>query len=69
MLSFIQTVEMTTMERTFKTFAATDPKDGNQRGVALLAVLWLAVALSFMGMATAHMVRTEVDAVSNQIDS
>ena len=41
---------------------------GNQRGVALLAVLWLAVALSFMGMATAHLVRTEVVALGNQID-
>jgi general secretion pathway protein K len=40
-----------------------------QRGVALLAVLWLAVALTFMGMATAHLVRTEAEAVGNQIDS
>ena len=39
-----------------------------QRGVALLAVLWLAVALSFMGMATAQLVRTEVSALTNQID-
>jgi DNA uptake protein ComE-like DNA-binding protein len=37
--------------------------------VALLAVLWLTVALSFMAMATAHLVRTEVEAVSNQIES
>jgi general secretion pathway protein K len=41
---------------------------GSQRGVALLAVLWLAVALSFMAMATAHLVRTEVAALSNQMD-
>lgn len=40
-----------------------------QRGVALLAVLWLTVALSFMGMTTAYLVRTEVEAVSNQIES
>ena len=40
----------------------------NQRGVALLFVLWLTVALSLMAMATAQMVRTEVAAVSNQID-
>ena len=39
-----------------------------QRGVALLAVLWLAVALSFMGMATSELVRTEVAAVGNEID-
>jgi len=48
---------------------AGNAEAGNQQGVALLAVLWLAVALSFMGMATAHLVRTEVAAVSNQIDS
>ena len=40
-----------------------------QRGVALLAVLWLTVALSFMGMTTSYLVRTEVEAVSNQIES
>ncbi len=40
-----------------------------QRGVALLAVLWLTIALSFMGMTTSYLVRTEVEAVSNQIES
>jgi type II secretory pathway component PulK len=45
------------------------PVPRHERGVALLAVLWLAVALSFMGMATAHMVRTEVTALSNQMDA
>ena len=40
----------------------------HQKGVALLAVLWLAVALSFMAMATAHLVRTEIEAVGNRID-
>jgi type II secretory pathway component PulK len=40
-----------------------------QSGVALLAVLWLTVALTFIGMATAQLVRTEVEAVSNQLDS
>jgi general secretion pathway protein K len=43
--------------------------NNSQRGVALLAVLWLTVALSFMAMATAHLVRAEVDAVSNQMAS
>ena len=42
---------------------------GNQRGVALLAVLWLAVALSAMALATSYLVRTEVDAASNQIEA
>ena len=68
MRSFMQICEMKTMERSSRTLAAPNAKVCDQRGVALLAVLWLAVALSFMGMATAHMVRTEVDAVSNQID-
>ena len=40
----------------------------DQRGVALLFVLWLTVALSLIAMATAQMVRTEVAAVGNQID-
>ncbi len=44
------------------------PMEDTQRGVALLAVLWLAVALSFMGMATAHLVRTEVEATANRSD-
>jgi general secretion pathway protein K len=39
-----------------------------ERGVALLAVLWLAVALTFIGMATAQLVRTEIAATTNQID-
>ena len=41
----------------------------NQHGVALLAVLWLTVALSFMGMTTSYLVRTEIEAVSNQIEA
>jgi len=40
----------------------------DESGVALLAVLWLSVALAFIAMATAQMVRTEVEAVSNQIE-
>lgn len=64
----MQIRDMTTMARSSGTLAAPNAKVCDQRGVALLAVLWLAVALSFMGMATAHMVRTEVDAVSNRID-
>ncbi|MBI2816747.1 MAG: general secretion pathway protein GspK [Acidobacteria bacterium] len=39
-----------------------------EAGAALLAVLWLTVALTFMAMATAQLVRTEVDAVRNQMD-
>jgi DNA uptake protein ComE-like DNA-binding protein len=64
----MQIREMITIERSSRTLAAPNAKLRDQRGVALLAVLWLTVALTFMGMATAHMVRTEVDAVSNQID-
>ena len=41
----------------------------NQRGVALLAVLWLTVALSFMGMTTSYLVRTEIESVSNRIEA
>ena len=41
----------------------------NQRGVALLAVLWLTGALSVMALATAYLVRTEVEAVTNQIEA
>ncbi len=40
-----------------------------QQGVALLAVLWMTVTLSLMAMSTAYLVRTEVAAVSNQIES
>ncbi|MBI4465013.1 MAG: general secretion pathway protein GspK, partial [Acidobacteria bacterium] len=40
-----------------------------QKGVALLAVLWLATALSVMAMATSYLVRTEVEAVRNQIEA
>ena len=39
-----------------------------QSGVALLAVLWLAGALSILALATAYLVRTEVAAVSNQVE-
>lgn len=41
----------------------------DQRGVALLVVLWLAAALSVMAMTTAYLVRTEVEAVRNQIEA
>ena len=41
----------------------------DQRGVALLMVLWLSVALSVIAMTTAYLVRTEVEAVRNQIES
>lgn len=40
-----------------------------QRGVALLAVLWLTVALSAMALATAYLVRTEVEAAGNRIEA
>ena len=40
-----------------------------ESGVALLAVLWLTVALTMMAMATSQLVRTEVSAVTNQMDS
>jgi general secretion pathway protein K len=40
-----------------------------ERGVALLAVLWLSVALSMIAMTTAYLVRTESVAVSNQIEA
>lgn len=42
--------------------------DYTQRGVALLAVLWLTVALSAMALATSYMVRTEVEAATNRIE-
>ena len=37
-----------------------------QEGVVLLAVLWLVVALSVIAMSTSYLVRTEVEAASNQ---
>ncbi|MBI2819129.1 MAG: general secretion pathway protein GspK [Acidobacteria bacterium] len=40
-----------------------------QRGVALLAVLWLSVALTMIAMTTAYLVRTEAGAVGNHIES
>ena len=40
-----------------------------QRGVALLAVLWLSVALSLMALSTASIVRTETVSVNNKLDS
>jgi len=40
-----------------------------QRGVALLAVLWLTVALSAMALATSYLVRTEVEAAGNRIEA
>jgi len=40
-----------------------------QRGVALLAVLWLSVALTMIAMTTAYVVRTEAAAVGNHLDS
>src|SRR3972149_9842116 len=39
-----------------------------QNGVALLAVLWLVVALSTMGMALSYLARTEIEAAGNQIE-
>ena len=42
--------------------------EANQRGVALLAVLWLTVALSAMALATSYLVRTEVEAATNRIE-
>lgn len=48
--------------------AETNQPSSLQKGVALLAVLWLAVALSLMALATAQMVRTEVQALSNQME-
>ena len=39
-----------------------------QAGVALLAVLWLTVALSAMALATSYLVRTEVEAATNRIE-
>ena len=39
-----------------------------QKGVALLAVLWLVVALSTMGMALSYLARTEIEAAGNQIE-
>ncbi len=40
-----------------------------QQGVALLAVLWLTVALSVIAMTTAALVRTEAAAVTNRLES
>ena len=40
-----------------------------QQGVALLAVLWVTVALSVIAMTTAAMVRTEAAAVTNRLES
>jgi len=40
-----------------------------QRGVALLAVLWLSVALTLIAMTTAYLVRTEASAVGNHVES
>lgn len=42
---------------------------GQQRGVALLAVLWLSVALTMIAMTTAYLVRTEAAAVGNHMDA
>ncbi|MBI3933523.1 MAG: general secretion pathway protein GspK [Acidobacteria bacterium] len=40
-----------------------------QRGVALLAVLWLSVALTMIAMTTAYLVRTEASAVGNHMEA
>lgn len=40
-----------------------------QQGVALLAVLWLVVALSAMAMALSYLARTEIEAAGNQIEA
>jgi len=39
-----------------------------ENGIALLAVLWLTVALSAMALATSYLVRTEVEAATNRIE-
>jgi general secretion pathway protein K len=44
-------------------------KRNRQRGVALLAVLWLSVALTMIAMTTAYLVRTEASAVGNHIEA
>ena len=41
--------------------------ESTQRGVALLAVLWLSVALTMIAMTTAFLVRSEAAAVSNHM--
>jgi general secretion pathway protein K len=46
----------------------TEMKLKQQNGVALLAVLWLATALSAMALATSYLVRTEVEAATNRIE-
>ena len=43
--------------------------NGRERGVALLAVLWLSVALTMIAMTTAYLVRSEASAVSNHLDA
>jgi type II secretory pathway component PulK len=40
-----------------------------ERGVALLAVLWLSVALTMIAMTTAYLVRSEASAVSSHLDA
>lgn len=45
------------------------PTAGTQRGVALLAVLWLSVALTLIAMTTAYLVRTEASAVANHLEA
>lgn len=40
-----------------------------QKGVVLLAVLWLSVALSLMALSTSYLVRTEAAAASNRLES
>ncbi len=40
-----------------------------QSGVALLAVLWLTMALSLLALSTSYLVRTEAEAVRNQVES
>lgn len=39
-----------------------------QRGIALLAVLWLAMALSLLALSTSYLVRTEIEAVRNRME-
>jgi len=54
------------MSGTIKSYNRTA---GRQRGVALLAVLWLSAALTMIAMTTAYLVRTEAAAVGNHIDA
>ncbi len=49
--------------------AQSDYIVGGQQGVALLAVLWLSMALTIMGLTTAYLVRTETKIISNEMEA